>query len=127
MRTNHFIERCWNVRNPGVPQGESKMEINVRQDFTVSLRDAGNFKVFKVVAALNRSAYEAVRAHFGDVGYFREPHTAFINEHWLRGQDETRDDAAWQHGLDQMISYAQSKGWIDARTGAIQAHVEWRD
>jgi hypothetical protein len=107
--------------------GESIMEICVSQDFAVSLRDVDNFKVFKVVAAVKRSAYEKVRAHFGDAGYFRDPNTAFISEHWLHQQDETRDDAAWQHGLGKMISYAQSMGWVDAVTGAIQAHIEWCD
>jgi len=103
------------------------VEICVSQDFAVSLRDVENFKAFKVVAAVKRSAYEEVRTHFGDAGYFRDPDTAFISEHWLRRQDKTRDDAAWQHDLGEMISYAQSKGWVDAGAGAIQAHVEWRD
>lgn len=31
---------------------------------------------------------------------------------------------AWQAGFRKMIEYASSKGWIDAATNSIRAHVE---
>lgn len=31
----------------------------------------------------------------------------------------------WSSGLEQMLAYARSKGWIREGDDAIQAHVEW--
>ena len=34
-------------------------------------------------------------------------------------------DPDWNAGLDKMLAYAGSKGWMDPSGTAIQAHVEW--
>lgn len=33
------------------------------------------------------------------------------------------DDDAWRSGLDGMIGYARTKGWLDADGTHIQAHI----
>ncbi len=35
------------------------------------------------------------------------------------------DDPEWNTGLEKMLAYASSKGWMDPSGTAIQAHVEW--
>ncbi len=34
-------------------------------------------------------------------------------------------DPEWTAGLEKMLAYASSKGWMDPSGTAIQAHVEW--
>ena len=33
--------------------------------------------------------------------------------------------AGWDEDFAAMVDYAESKGWLDERREAIQAHVEW--
>lgn len=33
----------------------------------------------------------------------------------------------WDADFDAMVGYAKSKGWLDERGEAIQAHTEWAD
>lgn len=33
------------------------------------------------------------------------------------------DDDAWRRGLDAMVAYAATKGWLDATGEHVQAHV----
>lgn len=33
----------------------------------------------------------------------------------------------WDADFDAMVGYARSKGWLDERGEAIQAHIEWAD
>lgn len=40
----------------------------------------------------------------------------------LAGPSADRPD--WQQGLDGMLTYATSKGWID-ESGRVRAHADW--
>ncbi len=72
---------------------------------TTTLREADDFKAFKVVVRGGGDSFvtpDALRALAGD----------------------RADDPAWREQLDGMLGYAASKGWIREQDGAIQAHVE---
>jgi hypothetical protein len=34
------------------------------------------------------------------------------------------DDPSWREGLEKMVAYAKSRGWV-SEDGAVRAHVEW--
>ena len=73
----------------------------------VTLRDADDFKGFKVVAG--------------------RPEHAFVDPAALRSlAGEKAEDPAWREQLEGMLAYASSKGWV-REDGAVRAHVEWPD
>jgi hypothetical protein len=50
---------------------------------------------------------------------------AWIKEDWLRTQPAVVDDKEWQASFDGVVAYAAKKGWVDAQTQSIRAHIEW--
>jgi hypothetical protein len=73
----------------------------------LALREADDFKGFKVVAG--------------------RPEHAFVAPEALRSLAGDRaDDDTWREQLDGMLAYAASKGWV-RQDGAVRAHVEWED
>jgi len=72
-----------------------------------TLREADDFKEFKVVVACGEHAYVGV----SDL---------------KRLAGERGQDAAWLADLEKMIAYAQSQGWM-RDDDAIRAHLEWKE
>jgi hypothetical protein len=72
---------------------------------TTSLCDAENFKEFKTVVVGADHLYVGI----GDV---------------VSLAGERGGDAEWRSQLDQMVAYAQTKGWV-RDDGAVRAHIEW--
>jgi hypothetical protein len=70
-----------------------------------ALHDGENFKEFKIVAARSEHAYVSV-------------------DRLAELAGELGDSAEWREQLDQMIAYAQSKGWV-REDGAVRAHIDW--
>jgi len=85
---------------------------------TVSLKEASDFKGFKVATANNDAAF--LTKALAAAGRYDGSH-AWISQNWLIEQGKA-EGPAWREGFDKMAAYAQSKGWIE--NGAIRAHVE---
>ena len=86
-------------------------------------RDLGSFKV--LANAAQAQPTELSRALDG-VGTVAEDGHAFIAVDAVRQlAGELADDPEWNEGLEKMLAYASSKGWMDPSGTAIQAHVEW--
>jgi hypothetical protein len=86
-------------------------------------RDLGSFKV--LANAAQAQPTELSRALDG-VGTVAEDGHAFIAVDAVRRlAGELADDPEWNEGLEKMLAYASSKGWMDPTGTAIQAHVEW--
>jgi hypothetical protein len=49
---------------------------------------------------------------------------AMIAAEWIRTQAAGRVPESWAGDFDGMLAFARDKGWLDDRTGTIQAHVE---
>ena len=82
-----------------------------------SLEEADNFRAFKVACASPR---EACAAGFAEVGRLEGDHL-WVDAEWLKAHGP--DDDAWRGGLDKMVDYATSAGWVDD-AGAVRAHIE---
>jgi hypothetical protein len=80
------------------------------------LRDAEDFKRFSVVA----KAGEAI--DLGSAGVLDESGHAHIRLSWLRGQGSGTDE--WTLGLEAMLAYAETNGWVDAAADTVRAHVD---
>ena len=94
------------------------MIIAIDASGTVSLKDATDFKGFKVTAPNADSAF--LTKALAAAGHYDGSH-AWILQGWLIEQGKAHG-AAWREGFDKMAAFAQSKGWIE--NGAIRAHVE---
>jgi hypothetical protein len=94
------------------------MIIAIEVDGAVSLKEASDFKGFKVTAPNDDSTF--LTKALGPAGRHDGSH-AWISQDWLIEQGKAHG-AAWREGFGKMAAYAQSKGWIE--NGAIRAHVE---
>jgi hypothetical protein len=56
----------------------------------------------------------------------RPEHTFVDREQLLAVAADRARDPQWQEGLEAMLAYADSKGWIRGADGAIQAHLDWQ-
>jgi hypothetical protein len=89
----------------------------------VDPRDLGSFKVLAQAAQPHPT--ELSRALSG-VGTVAEDGNAFITVDAVRRlAGDLAADPDWNAGLEKMLAYAVSKGWMDPSGTAIQAHVEW--
>jgi hypothetical protein len=94
------------------------MIIAIDASGAVSLKDATDFKGFKVTTPNNDGTF--LTKALAAAGRYDGSH-AWISQGWLIEQGKVHG-AAWREEFDVMAAYAQSKGWIE--NGAIRAHVE---
>lgn len=94
-------------------------------DGSAALEDAENCKQFHVAASGGDTA--AVAAALGAAGSAvgAPADHVWIAIDWVRAQAEGTVGADWTANFDGMIGYAGSKGWLDEKGTAIQAHIEW--
>jgi hypothetical protein len=83
-----------------------------------TLEDIDNFKAFKVTSSLPP---EAAASALAAAGRLDGAH-AWINPAWLQANGRP-DDPTWVAGLEKMLGYAKSAGWVD-EIGAVRAHIE---
>ena len=98
-------------------EGSLVLIIHIDASTPPSLGDAENFRAFKVECASERSACTDA---FAEVGRLDGDHL-WVDPAWLRSHG--RPGADWAAGLQKMIDYAVSAGWVDG-VGAIRAHIE---
>lgn len=93
--------------------------------YTITLEDAGNFGEFHV--AIDGDVAAALAAFDGRAAVSeRDNHLwidiAFVQE--LAGDAGDAADAEWQAQFDNMLAYANSKGWIDEAANRVEAHIQ---
>jgi hypothetical protein len=87
----------------------------------LALRDQDDFTAFKLVIEGEGGWGDLSRALRG-TGRVDPPHV-WIGSAALRSLGRA-DDPAWMEGLDAMMAFAGSHGWVDQH-GAVRAHCEW--
>jgi hypothetical protein len=93
---------------------------------SVSLVDPGDLGSFKVLAQAAQPHPTELRRALSGVGTVAEDGNAFITVDAVRRlAGDLAADPDWNAGLEKMLAYAVSKGWMDPSGTAIQAHVEW--
>jgi hypothetical protein len=90
---------------------------------TVSLTDAGTLTELRVRTALRRQLLNATVAKTGIGTLDADGQHVWIARSALvqMGRQIGLDDA-WENGVDDMVRYAATKGWVDDR-GRVRAHV----
>lgn len=54
---------------------------------------------------------------------FESTAQAWVSASWLLAQEPYASDPAAREGVEAMIGYARTKGWVDEDTGEIAGHV----
>ena len=85
------------------------------------LEDAHNFKQFYVLARIYDRAILADSLAAASIGRL-EGEYVWVERSWLERQGPAED--GWRTGLESMLAYATSKGWVSDDGHAIRAHVE---
>jgi hypothetical protein len=89
----------------------------------ILLYGADDFTSFKVVAAPDLPDGELSRA-LTRLGRRADGDHVLVSVDAIKTLAGSRaEDQDWQAGLDSMLAYAQSKGWIDGN-GYVRAHIE---
>jgi hypothetical protein len=101
------------------------MFLNLSVDDFVSLRQASDFKSFKLIIEGGPKSLEKVRAVMSSAAEIIDDKNAWISEIYLRQMPEVRSDGDWQRSLSAMIELAKPYGWVDKERKAIKAHIEW--
>jgi len=91
------------------------MIINIQAAGPATLEDADNFRAFKVVSAA------APASAFAAIGRLDGGHV-WVNPAWLKAHGRP-DDETWATGLEKMLNYAKTAGWVD-EAGYVRAHIE---
>lgn len=93
---------------------------------SVTLADPRDLGSFKVLAHAAQPHPGELRRALEGVGTVAEDGHAFIEVDAVRRlAGDLAEDPGWSEGLEKMLAYAGSKGWMDPSGTAIQAHVEW--
>ena len=92
----------------------------------VALLEPEDLNSFKVVARGGDRDPERLAAALDGVGRVADDGHVFVAIDAVRRLAGDRaQDPDWSAGLERTIEYARSKGWLDERGEALQAHVEW--
>lgn len=87
---------------------------------SVVLEDAENLRALSVEL---RSCSPADAADLlADLGHFEGEHV-WLDIARLRDLSPLADDPEWTAGFEGVMSYADSKGWLDASRSRVRAHV----
>lgn len=93
------------------------MIVQVSEEGACRLADADVFDSFKAkVAELARRSKQPACGVWDEDGAH-----LWVDAGWLRAQGPSCPD--WSAKLDQMLAYADRKGWLDT-DGRVRAHVE---
>ncbi|EYT57181.1 hypothetical protein [Microbacterium sp. UCD-TDU] len=95
------------------------MRISVTES-GADLLDPADFTRFHVESALPAAQIDAALQAAG-AGRVDNDH-AFVSVAFLRSHAPAGDEQ-WGEGLQKMIAYAQSKGWVSADGEHLQAHI----
>ena len=98
------------------------MIVHIHEDARITLDEADTFTAFHVKAP-DRSP-QAVADLLGSGAYADEGGNVWIPIARLHELGRTHGGAEWRAGCDGMIAFADSKGWVDADTRAVRAHIE---
>lgn len=103
-----------------------KVEIGRAGQTNCALADVNRLDDFKVVVdqALTAEAIGAAIATAGAGELLGGK--AWVSITWLRSQLADQRASYWA-GFDEMLSYAESHGWLSSDQTALQAHVEHQD
>jgi hypothetical protein len=97
------------------------MYIQVDQDGPATLAEADNFRAFSVVV---NGKPEQLGAALAGLGALDGDH-AWLDPGAVKALASDAVGEQWHAEFDNMISYAQSKGWTDTN-GRVRAHIEYR-
>jgi hypothetical protein len=101
---------------------ETVLIVHIHEDAQITLDEADTFTAFHVKAP-DRTP-QAVAALLGSGAYADEGGNVWIPIARLHELGRSHGGAEWRAGCDGMIAFAASKGWVDAESETVRAHLE---
>lgn len=99
------------------------MDVVLKTTAAAVLRDADNFRGFKVVAPAGSDLAALAAANPQLVtGLQGEDHLWLL----VAAVAALGPEGEWRQGYDRMIAFAASKGWLRHEDREVAAHVEWQ-
>ncbi len=103
------------------------MFVRISDQLIAALEQPDDFDRLSVVIDLPAKDFSRIKDALSHVGRLPDDKHMWISEDWLRTASPRSADKAWQQNLTGMINIVRKFGWIDEHTGAVRAHVVWRD
>lgn len=101
------------------------MIIHVAADGTVELKDADDFKNFKIVVAKSGATGDFIAGALKGVAAVEpDGKTAWVSQQALRswqGKDQPSD---WIASFDKMVELVRRFGWVRDQDQSVRAHIE---
>ncbi len=98
------------------------MLIRITASGEAVLEEPGDFRRFSIRFDPDSRGTAAAEAALASVAR-PDGDAAWVRPEALRRLSPQGGDAAWQRGLDGMVAFAATRGWVD-QAGRIRAHVE---
>ena len=99
------------------------MIVVLSTDGTLTLEDPDSFTGFHLRAP--DRPMDWLLATLGSAGKAAtEPDHVWLSIDRLHALGEKHGGADWRDGCDQMLAYAETRGWLDEERCFVQAHVE---
>jgi hypothetical protein len=104
------------------------MIIHVGADGTVQLRDANDFKSFKIVVARRDASAEfTASALQGIASVDPDGNTAWVSQQALRRWQGRPQPEDWLAAFDKMVDSVRRFGWVRDADQTVRAHIERAD
>ena len=98
------------------------MIVHVHENSSITLDEADTFTAFSIRAP-NLGFGQIVAAFGGDAKAGEDDHV-WISIPDLHTLSAIHGGTDWRKGCDDMLSFAASKGWVDAARQLLRAHIE---
>lgn len=104
------------------------MIIHVAADGQVALKDADEFKSFKIVVARRDAAPQFVTAALQGVATVEpDGKTAWVSQEALRHWQGAPRPPEWVAAFDKMVDGVRRFGWVRDADRSVRAHIEIAD
>jgi hypothetical protein len=101
------------------------MIIHVTQAGAVELRDANEFKSFKIVVEKGGASPAFIAGALGAVAKLEpDGKTAWVSQDALRSWQGQPQPAEWVASFDKMVDAVRRFGWVRDEDKSVRAHVE---
>jgi hypothetical protein len=100
------------------------MFITITRAGHIELRDAADFRAFKIVDRSGKGRVELAAALDGLATLTSDGTAAWVDASAVPKLLPVAPSAEWQTSFNSMLASARRFGWVDEATGAVRAHIE---
>jgi hypothetical protein len=101
------------------------MIIHVAPDGKLELREAGDFKNFKIVVAMSGATHDVIAGALQGIAAVEpDDKTAWVSQAALKRWQGKDQPADWIASFDKMVDAVRRFGWVRDADASVRAHIE---